>query len=89
MDYFLARHSTITLTMDRYAHSNYGEQIETLNVLPDLSLADHPTVKKMLATVNRRSLSLRFAGRQIMDNMRFQETAVDDRQEQIVLELLA
>ena len=33
----LARHSTITLTMDRYTHSYHGEQSEALNVLPDLS----------------------------------------------------
>jgi len=35
----LARHSTITLTMDRYSHSLMGEQAEALEVLPDLSEA--------------------------------------------------
>jgi hypothetical protein len=33
----LARHSTITLTMDRYSHTLVGEQAEALNALPDLS----------------------------------------------------
>lgn len=32
----LARHSTITLTMDRYTHTVIGEQAEALRVLPDL-----------------------------------------------------
>jgi integrase len=31
----LARHSTITLTMDRYTHSDLGEQADALNVLPN------------------------------------------------------
>lgn len=33
----LARHSTITLTMDRYAHTLLGEQAEALRALPDLA----------------------------------------------------
>lgn len=33
----LARHSTITLTMDRYSHSYMGEQSEAVAALPDLS----------------------------------------------------
>ena len=33
----LARHSTITLTMDRYTHSYQGEHSAALAVLPDLS----------------------------------------------------
>ena len=33
----LARHSTITLTMDRYSHSYHGEQSAALAVLPDLT----------------------------------------------------
>ena len=32
----LARHSTITLTIDRYTHSYHGEQSEALKSLPDL-----------------------------------------------------
>ncbi len=32
----LARHSTITLTMDRYTHTVIGEQAEALRALPDL-----------------------------------------------------
>ena len=42
----LARHSTITLTMDRYTHSYHGEQTEALKVLPDLSTADRQPVEK-------------------------------------------
>jgi hypothetical protein len=33
----LARHSTITLTMDRYSHSLIGEQADALKDLPDLT----------------------------------------------------
>jgi len=33
----LARHSTITLTMDRYGHTVLGEQATALNALPDLA----------------------------------------------------
>ena len=33
----LARHSTITLTMDRYSHTVLGEQSDALAALPDLS----------------------------------------------------
>jgi len=33
----LARHSTITLTMDRYTHTLAGDQAAALDVLPDLS----------------------------------------------------
>lgn len=33
----LARHSTITLTMDRYSHVVRGDQSAALNVLPDVS----------------------------------------------------
>ncbi len=43
----LARHSTITLTMDRYTHSYHGEQAAALEVLPDLSPSDR---KKNQAT---------------------------------------
>jgi len=33
----LARHSTITLTMDRYTHQHAGDELAALEVLPDLS----------------------------------------------------
>jgi integrase len=39
----LARHSTITLTMDRYSHTLFGEQAEALDVLPDLASARQQT----------------------------------------------
>lgn len=35
----LARHSTITLTMDRYTHQYAGDELAALDVLPDLSAA--------------------------------------------------
>ena len=34
----LARHSTITLTMDRYSHSYRGDEAKALDALPDLSV---------------------------------------------------
>lgn len=34
----LARHSTITLTMDRYTHSLAGDELAALEVLPDLDV---------------------------------------------------
>jgi len=40
----LARHSTITLTMDRYSHTYRGEAAAALNVLPDLSSPARQTV---------------------------------------------
>jgi integrase len=33
----LARHSTITITMDRYSHTRHEEETEALAVLPDLT----------------------------------------------------
>src|SRR5206468_3541704 len=35
----LARHSTITLTMDRYSHSLHQDEAQALKALPDLSAA--------------------------------------------------
>jgi len=35
----LARHSTITLTMDRYSHTVLGELSDALSALPELSAA--------------------------------------------------
>src|SRR5262249_27614559 len=43
----LARHSTITLTMDRYPHTLIGEQADALAVLPDLS---RPAAREQRAT---------------------------------------
>ena len=36
----LARHSTITLTMDRYSHTVLGELSDALSALPELSAGD-------------------------------------------------
>ena len=44
----LARHSTITLTMDRYAHAEILNQRNALSVLPDFG--SHCQPKAMLAT---------------------------------------
>ena len=38
----LARHSTITLTMDRYTHTVIGDQRQALEMLPKLGGQDHP-----------------------------------------------
>ena len=43
----LARHSSITLTMDRYSHSLVGEQVAAIEALPDLSL---PSGQQAVAT---------------------------------------
>jgi len=42
----LARHSTITLTMDRYSHTLLGEQTEALDALPDLTAASQQMARK-------------------------------------------
>ncbi len=44
----LARHSTITLTMDRYSHTVVGELVAGLHALPDLS--PHPDAERLRAT---------------------------------------
>jgi hypothetical protein len=41
----LARHSTITLTMDRYSQTLVGEQVAALDALPDLSEASRVKVR--------------------------------------------
>jgi hypothetical protein len=43
----LARHSTITLTMDRYSHADFGKQTEAVEALPSLAAA---TVEALRAT---------------------------------------
>ncbi|MCY2952692.1 MAG: site-specific integrase [Planctomycetota bacterium] len=48
----LARHSTITLTMDRYSHTYRGEAAAALSVLPDLSSPTSQT-EKMTGTDGR------------------------------------
>ena len=45
----LARHSTIALTMDRYTHTDLGEQADALKVLSSL-LAAHGTMPVVLAS---------------------------------------
>ena len=42
----LARHSTITLTMDRYSHTVIEEQADALKALPDLSGPDRSSLRK-------------------------------------------
>jgi len=45
----LARHSTITLTMDHYTHTVRGDEAAALAALPELSVAEEPE-EKMRAT---------------------------------------
>ncbi len=73
----LARHSTITLTMDRYTHSYHGEQAEALNVLPDLTVVDDQPDKKPVPTTNLPILSWCPAGRQTVGAMKLAEAHVD------------
>lgn len=46
----LARHTTITLTMDRYTHSIVGEQRDALNVLPDFRGPEAAETQRVRAT---------------------------------------
>lgn len=41
----LARHSTITRTMDRYSHTLVGEQADALAALPDLCAVGRKSVR--------------------------------------------
>ncbi len=41
----LARHSTITLTMDRYSHTVLGEQSEAVEALPSMATATAETLR--------------------------------------------
>ena len=41
----LARHSTITLTMDRYSHTLLGDHADALAALPDLSAATRQSAR--------------------------------------------
>ena len=50
----LARHSTITLTMDRYSHSLIGEQAEALDVL--LGQSDYVSLHVPLTRRTRHML---------------------------------
>ncbi len=38
----LARHSTITLTLDRYTHLRAGDELKALETLPDLGEVPPP-----------------------------------------------
>jgi integrase/recombinase XerD len=42
----LARHSTITLTMDRYSHTLREQEAEALDVLPDLAPSSREAARK-------------------------------------------
>jgi len=48
----LARHSTITLTMDHYTHTVLEDQSEALKKLPDLSAADNDEQKEEATGTN-------------------------------------
>jgi len=49
----LARHSTITLTMDRYTHTVVGEQTAALAALPDLGAPPEADAARRTAEGNR------------------------------------
>jgi integrase len=85
----LARHSTITLTMDRYSHTLVEDQATALEALPDLSAATRQKVRATgtddaKPTSGVLASSLSFSGRlsstsvdsggQIPDNARVQQS---------------
>jgi integrase/recombinase XerD len=49
----LARHSTITLTMDRYAHTCLGDQRSALDVLPKLPTQEPQDVESRVPVVSK------------------------------------
>ena len=63
----LARHSTITLTMDRYSHTLIGEQADALKGLPDLTAPIADEMRKTgtddRPTENHLASCLAFSGR--------------------------
>ena len=69
----LARHSTITLTMDRYSHTMRGDEADALGALPDLS-ASGLQAERATGTHGRQnadrhgSVSRRFAWREKADS---------------------
>jgi len=53
----LARHTTITLTLDRYSHITLESQIDTVSALPDLS-ADTETAMVRMGTNGQNLLGV-------------------------------
>ena len=51
----LARHSTITLTMDRYSHTAIGEAAAALSALPDLSSSPDRQRQRATGTYDAQS----------------------------------
>ncbi len=54
----LARHSTITLTMDRYSHTVMGQQAQALRALPDLSENGLETSQRATGTDDAQVLGI-------------------------------
>jgi integrase len=55
----LARHSTITLTMDRYTHRHAGDETAALEVLPDLKAEPAAPPLAATGTTDRRGSEAR------------------------------
>src|SRR5579885_1957800 len=70
----LARHSTITLTMDRYTHTLVGEQSTALRALPDLTRSSSQEARKT-GTDDEPGGSV--LAPRLARNQRFQGTSVD------------
>jgi hypothetical protein len=66
----LARHSTITLTMDRYSHTLMGEQADALAVLPDLS---GPVTQEQRATGTHDAAPIRVLSSCLSSKQQFRE----------------
>jgi hypothetical protein len=50
----LARHSTITLTMDRYSHVGLVDELAALNALPAIAVQADPVVLAATGTIDDR-----------------------------------
>jgi integrase len=84
----LARHSTITLTMDRYSHTLVEEQSQALESLPDLSAAirqgakatgtDGKSLSNCLPTRQRQAASRGVPGRRSKEDTVESASAVKD-----------
>jgi integrase/recombinase XerD len=78
----LARHSTITLTMDRYSHTLREEMSEALEVLPNIQAAAQKAIKTGTDNAPSESQNPFVWARCWARNGGFQETQVDSDQRQ-------
>ena len=75
----LARHSTVTLTMDRYTHVYRGELSKALDVLPDLSIAPETNVAKATGTDDAKSFVVLLAQRSTKRGISMQDFAASSQ----------